>query len=200
MKRPGTLWAAMSFAIATISIAFAQTGPSPSPDMSPGIINLATPIAGQVTVMVPKDQMLIVKSIQSLNSYSAHQGERIRYEVVQDFIVGGYLIARAGDIAEGAVQEGQAGDAGIYGFGYKAANLRISIDRVFTYCGSTVSLAFDRSEYRRRQGFLGGHKDVEVTKGQKYAPFPTHPQQACVVKTDAQPQPIPSDVLRADKG
>ena len=115
-------------------------------------------------------------------------------------MVSGYLIAKAGDIAEGAVEEGQNGDEGFIGIGYKAANLRLSVDKLFTYCGSTLELAFDRSEYRRRQGAFGSHKDVEVVKGQKYAPVIDHPQQACAIKTDAQPIPIPTDALKADKG
>jgi hypothetical protein len=173
---------------------------SPAPTATP-IVLQAQAIPGLVNVVVPKDAMLVVKTTESLNSYSAHQGERIRYEVVQDFIVSGYLIAKAGDIAEGSVQEGQQGDSGgFYGIGWKAANLRVSVDRVFTFCGATIQLNFDRSEYRRRQGIFGAHKDVEIIKGQKYAPMVDHPQTACAVKTDEQAAPIGDDVLKADKG
>jgi len=150
--------------------------------------------------MLPKDAMLVVATTESLNSYSAHEGERIRYQVTQDFIVGGYLISKAGDIAEGQVEEGQAGDTGAFDIGYKAANLRVSVDRLYTFCGSTIEPSFDRSEYRRRQGLFGSNKDVTVVKGQKYGPIVDHPQQACAVKTDEQPQPVGSDVLLSDKG
>lgn len=183
------------------SSVLAQTSqPSPAPSSTP-IVLQTQQIPGLVNVVVPKDVMLVVKTTESLNSYSAHQGERIRYEVAQDFIVDGYLIAKAGDIAEGSVQEGQQGDSGgFYGIGWKAANLRVSVDRVFTYCGSTIQLNFDRSEYRRRQGLFGAHKDVEVVKGQKYAPTIDHPQTACAVKTDERPSSIGDDVLKTDKG
>ncbi|MGZ3506361.1 MAG: hypothetical protein ACXWNZ_18185 [Vulcanimicrobiaceae bacterium] len=152
---------------------------------------------GQVTVLVPKDQLLVVRTSSVLNSYSAKLGEKIRYVVVQDFIVNGYLIAKAGDAAESQVQEGQAGETGIYGFGQKAANLRVSVDQVYTYCGDTLLVDFDRSEYRRTQGFLGSHKDVEIAKGQKYVPFVDHPQKVCAMPTTQTSLPIPQDALRS---
>lgn len=182
------------------------TMPSPAPtaaaasETSPPIINLTTPMPGQVTVMVPKDAVLVVQTAESLNSYSARTNERIKYTLSRDFVIAGYLIGRAGDAVEGQVEEGQAGESGIYGIGYKAANLRVSVDRIYTYCGSTIQLSFDRSEYRRRQGFFGGHKDVEIVKGQKYLPVVDHPQPACATRTDEQPLPIPNDALAADKG
>ncbi len=193
-------------AVAAALLAFVVSAPKvawgdPSPAPSSEVIDLATPIAGKVTVKVPKDAAVVVKTLQSLNSYSAHTGERIRYEVLQDVIVGGYLIVKAGDIAEGSVQEGEQGNSGgFYGIGWKAANLRISVDRAFTFCGSTLQLTFDRSEYRRRQGVLGSHKDVEIIKGQKYVAATDHPQEACAVKTNDQPKPIPEDALKPDKG
>ena len=199
------LFAGYSPALAQQSASQPNSSQTPSPETTPSpsasVVDLATPIPGMVTVMIPKDEMLVVKTLQSLNSYSAHTGERIRYEIVQDFIVAGYLIAKSGDIAEGSVQEGQSGNAGgFYGIGYKAANLRVSIDRVYTFCGSTIELAFDRSEYRRRQGLFGSNKDVTIIKGQEYVPIVDHPQQACAVRTDAAAQPIPGGAIRADKG
>ena len=184
-----------------IPVAAAAATTVPTPTATPIVLEAARPIQGLVNVLVPAGQMLAVKTTESLNSYSAHQGERIRYEVVQDFVVDGYLIAKAGDVAEGEVQEGQQGSmGGLYGIGWKAANLRVSVDRVFTYCGSTLELTFDRSEYRRRQGLFGSHQDVEIGKGQQYAPTIDHPQTICAVKTNEQPAAIGDDVLRADNG
>lgn len=49
-----------------------------------------------------------------------------------------------------------------------AANSRVSLEKVFTYCGDTLDMDFQRSEFRQRQGLFGSHKDVEIVKGQKY--------------------------------
>lgn len=182
--------------LASDQIVWAQSTAAPAP----AVINLATPIPGLVQVMLPKDIPLVVATSESLNSYSAATGERVKYHVAQHFVVSGYLIAKTGDEAEGMVQEGQQGKTGYYGIGYKAANLRVSVDKVFTFCGSTLLVSFDRSEYRRRQGAFGSHKDVEIIKGQQYVPVVDHPQQVCAVKTDEKTASIPKDALHADKG
>jgi hypothetical protein len=150
-----------------------------------------------VTVFVPKGTLAVVRTTRAYNSYSAHTGEKIEYELVQDLIVNGYVVAKAGDAAEGMVQEGQAGDAGgFYGIGYKAANLRVSIDAIYNFCGDTLHTDFDRSEYRRRQGLFGSNKDVEVIKGQMYVPVVNRPQKVCGEPTSAPPLPIPSDAIQ----
>lgn len=195
VARTLVIWAAFLCSTLLCGIkVFAQTTDSNS------VINLATPIPGVVTVNLPKDIPLVVETAESINSYSAATGERVKYRVLQDFVVAGYLIAKAGDEAEGMVQEGQQGKAGFYGIGYKAANLRVSVDKIYTFCGSTLQVDFDRSEYRRRQGFMGSNKDVGIVKGQQYVPIVDHPQQVCAVRTDEKALPIPKDALHADKG
>lgn len=193
----GTLVAVSIGTTALMRPALAQDA---TPRTQPSVIDLATPIPGLVTVNLPNNIPLLVETAESINSYSANTGETIKYRVAQDFVVAGYLIAKAGDAAVGAVQEGQQGKAGFYGIGYQAANLRISVDKIYTYCGSTLQVDFDRSEYRRRQGAFGSKKDVGIVKGQKYVPTVDHPQQVCAVKTDEPSLPIPKDALQSDKG
>jgi hypothetical protein len=150
------------------------------------------------TVLIPKDTIVVVRTIQDLNSYSAKTGAKLRYEVLQDVIVNGHVIAKAGDTAQGAVQEGQAGDAaGLFGLGYKAANLRVSVDEVYNFCGDTIHVDFDRSEYRRRQGAFGSNKDVQIVKGQKYAAYTDRVQRLCGEATTEAELPFPSDALRS---
>lgn len=148
------------------------------------------------TVLVPKGTPVVVKTEESYNSYSAHTGETLHFEVVQDVIVDGHVVARAGDGAEGAVKEGQAGETGFWGIGYKAANLRLGVDAVHNFCGDTLHVNFDRSEYRRRQGMFGSNKDVTVIKGQMYVPVVSYAQKLCGVATAATPAPIPPDAIR----
>jgi hypothetical protein len=150
------------------------------------------------TVLIPKDTIVVVRTIQDLNSYSAKTGAKLRYEVLQDVIVNGHVIAKAGDTAQGAVQEGQAGDAaGLFGLGYKAANLRVSVDEVYNFCGDTIHVDFDRSEYRRRQGAFGSNKDVQIVKGQKYAAYTDRVQRLCGEATTEAELPVPSDALKS---
>jgi len=191
-----TLAIALFLTLTGLSI-FAQTIPS-SAQGRPSSAPSAEPATQ--TVLVPADELLVVATTQSINSYNAKQGEKLRFKVVNDFIVNGFLIAKAGDKAVGSVQEGQAGEEGSYfGLGYKAANLRISVDKVYTYCGDTLEVDFDRSEYRRRQGAFGSNKDVTIAIGQKYAPYVDHAQKVCGTPTTEEPIAIDDSVLRTAK-
>lgn len=94
------------------------------------------------------------------------------------------------------MKEGQAGESGFYGIGYKGANLRLGIDAVHNFCGDTIHVNFDRSEYRRRQGLFGSNKDVTVVKGQQYVPIVSYAQKVCSVATTATPEPLPANALK----
>lgn len=150
-----------------------------------------------VTVFVPKGTLALVRTTRAYNSYSAKTGEKIEYELVNDLVVNGYVVAKSGDSAEGMVQEGQAGETGFYGIGQKAANLRVSVDAIYSFCGDTIHTDFDRSEFRQRQGFLGSNKDVQIVKGQLYVPIINRPQKVCGEPTTATPAPIPSSAIRS---
>jgi hypothetical protein len=186
-----------TYFVVAVAIGITSFGQSASADESAGA---RPPLKGSPqfeTVFVPRDTTIVVRTIEALNSYSAKTGTKIRYEVAQDVVVSGRVIAKTGDTAQGAVQEGQAGDEGILGIGYKAANLRVSVDEVYNFCGDTIHVDFDRSEYRRRQGVFGSNKDVQVIKGQKYAAFTDRVQRLCGEATIEAAPPLPSDALKS---
>jgi hypothetical protein len=124
------------------------------------------------TTLVPRGTIVVVQTTRGTNSYGAETGAKVTYTLVQDVIVDGNVVAKTGDVAEGAVQNSEAG---------------------------TIETDFMRSEYRRRQGFLGNHKDVEVVRGQMYQVPTERPQRVCSEPTSEAPQPIPSDALQGDK-
>jgi opacity protein-like surface antigen len=199
--RPFFLCVAGALLVACASVpAFADAPATPSASPAALAPAVATDEKTDV-VLIPRGFEIVVRTIQGYNSYSANTGSKMRYEVVQDAIVNGHVIARKGDTAQGAVQDAKQGDAGgFYGIGYKAANLRVSVDEIYNFCGDTIHVDFDRSEYRRRQGLFGSNKDVQVIKGQMYVPITDRVQKVCGVATAAAPLPIPSDALRrADK-
>lgn len=168
---------------------------STSPTLAPGAG--ANAIPPTEVVIVPKSTLIVVRAARGYNSYSESAGGKMRFEVVQDVIVNGHIVAKAGDTAQGAIQSDQSGNAGgPYGIGYKAANLRFSVDEVYNFCGDTLHVDYDRSEYRRRQGLFGAHKDVEVAKGQMYVPETDRVQRICGERTAALQLPIPDGALR----
>jgi hypothetical protein len=196
MFRIALVW--MFVGLSSVAVLAQLTAPTPSLSPTPtqrsagGAVNAPN----TVRVFVPKDTLAVVRTTRAYNSYSAHTGEKIEYELVQDLIVNGYVVAKAGDTAEGMVQEGQAGETGFYGIGNKSANLRVSVDVIYNFCGDTIHTDFDRSEYRRRQGMFGSNKDVQIIEGQMYVPVVNRPQRVCGEPTSEAPAPIPSDAIR----
>jgi len=150
----------------------------------------AAPVAPAppLVYIVPRDAPIVVRTKYSESSYSAKAGAKIRYIVTQDAIVDGQLIAKAGDTADGQVEEGQNGESGkLFGGGCKAANLRVSVDNV------------DRTESRRNQGAFGSNKDVRIGKGQQYVAVTDRPQRVCTEATSATPSPISGDALETNE-
>lgn len=155
--------------------------------------------AGVEPVFVPRGTVVVVALDNAVTSYSAASREPLSYTVVQDVIVNGHVIARAGDEATGIVLEAQQGnEGGLYGIGWKAANLRVNVEKVNNFCGDSIATRFVRSEYRRRQGLFGSHQDLEIIKGQKYVAQTAHSQKICGEPTTALQSPVPADVLGPD--
>jgi hypothetical protein len=156
---------------------------------------------GVETVFVPKDTPVVVALNDPLNSYAASSREPLDYTVTQDTVINGHIVAKAGDEATGMVLEAQSGNpGGLWGFGWKAADLRVDVEAVNNFCGDTLRLHFIRSEYRRRQGAFGSHADLEIIQGQKYIASVAHAQRVCGQITNETPLPIPEDALPPDSG
>jgi hypothetical protein len=180
--------------IAIPAYAAVESTPAPLTSSSPAATGSSAPTQ---EAFVPRGTLVVVKTLHGINSYGEEAGAKVTYEVVQDVIVNGYLVAKAGDIAEGVIQDAQEGRNDL--FTVKAANLRVSVDSVFNFCGDTLHMDFVRSEFRQRQGLFGSHKDVEIIKGQMYQVPTERPQKVCAMKTSAQPLPVPAGALAGDK-
>jgi len=166
---------------------------------TPTLAQTSAKAANVDPVLVPRGTVIVVTLDNALSSYSAASREPLSYTVAQNVIVNGHIIAKSGDEASGIVLEGQQGSqGGIYGIGWKAANLRVDVESVNNFCGDTIRMHFIRSEYRRRQGIFGSHQDLEVIKGQKYLAQVAHAQKVCGELTSAAPQPLPTDAINPD--
>jgi hypothetical protein len=167
-------------------------------------------------VVVPKGSEIVVETFNAINSATFHAGEHLAYKVTNDVIVHGAIVARAGDLASGVVEDAQeghkvhagtiaavAGPAGavagaaVNKAASKGSNLRVSVDRVQTYCGDVIPLSFVRSEYHRPKRFAK-MTSVEIAKGQKYVALVASDTTVCGTPTQSKPAPIPSDALRSD--
>ncbi len=174
-------------------------------------------IAATTSARVPKDTPIVVQTYNAVNSATFHSGERLAYTVSQDVIVDGVIVARAGDKAEGVVEDAQQGKkahAGTVGVALgpagaaagsaankamsKGANLRVTVTGLDTYCGGHLPLSFVRSEYHAPKRL---HKmtAVEIAKGQKYVATVAQDTSTCGESTTRTPPPIPADALHADQ-
>lgn len=176
------------------TVAFAQSVPNSPPSPGP-VVGAPTSTA---TVFVPKGTVVVVQPTEGLSSYAAAPGEPIDYQVAQDLIIDGYVVAKAGDDASGMVLEAQQGKAGYYGIGYKGGDLRVAVKQVNNFCGDTLKVTFVRTEFRRRQGLFGSNKDVQIVKNQKYAATVAYPQKICGLATSEKNPAVGDDVLQAD--
>jgi hypothetical protein len=189
-------FAAVAAVIASVLTARPISAQTESPSPGPAV---GAPQSTTATVFVPKGDVVAIATTEALSSYAASSREPVTFTVLQDVIVNGYLVAKAGDEVDGEVLEAQRGAMGFDGIGYKAADLRISAESIHNYCGDTIKLHFVRSEYRRRQGAFGSKADIEIIDGQKYLAQTAFPQKVCgEPTTEAEPTP-PADALPGDK-
>jgi hypothetical protein len=186
-----------AIAVCTAVLSQAQSAVGQTTDSATSPSVTSTPPAN--VVMIPKGTVFIVATRRSYKSYGASTGTKVSYDLTQDVIVNGYTIAKIGDSAQGEILNAHEGKAAGFFTDAQGANLRLSVDKVFTFCGDVVETDFARSEYRRRQGAFGGKVDLEISKGQKYSVPSERAQKVCGEKTDAVQMPAPEDALAGDK-
>lgn len=186
-------------ALFAVGAVVGATGPSLLAWASPPAAATPSPSPAPATVLVPKGTLIVVAVRRSYKSYGASTGTKLTYDVIQDVIVNGFVIAKEGDVAEGEILNAHEGKTNWLTGETEGANLRISVDKVFNFCGDTIVIDFARSEFRNKQGLFGGKKDVEISKGQKYQVPTERPQKVCAEVTTATPMPVPSDALLGDK-
>ncbi|MBC5799230.1 MAG: hypothetical protein GIX03_08385 [Candidatus Eremiobacteraeota bacterium] len=168
------------------------------------------------TTSLPKGTPVVVQTYNAINSATFHVGEHLAYTVTDDVIVNGAIVAKAGDRASGVVEDAvqgrkvRAGRAGMLlgpvgavaggaanRVASKGADLRVSVDKLQSFCGATIDLSFVRSEYHKPKRF-SKMTSVEIAKGQKYVATVARDSTVCSEPTTKSAAPIPSDALRAD--
>jgi hypothetical protein len=183
----------------------------------------ADPAAPRAPVTVPAGTPVVVMTTAELRSNTVHAKDAAEYVLVSDVIVDGHVVARAGDSATGIVKDARAGSAtatrvgrglgrlvgglaGVSAIGGaiggaagssldKYANLRLTVDTVKSFCGDTLRVDFDRSEYHPTE--KDATTPVKVVKGQRYVATVSAAQTVCGVSTTAAPAAIPDDALRS---
>ncbi len=182
-----------------------------------------SPLAAGERVVVPAGTPVVVQTTAELLSNTVHAGDPAAYVVASDVIVNGHVVAHAGDPAAGIVKDARAGSAtatrigrglgrmvgGLVGAGAlggalggaagsaadRYANLRLTVESVSSFCGDTVRVSFDRSEYHPSE--RDAAKPVKVAQGQRYVALVAAEQTVCGTLTSAAPAAVPDDALRS---
>jgi len=121
--------------VPTLTVSAVKPSIAPATTSS-GVPAPAATAAASTAMLVPKGTMIVVAIRRSYKSYGLSTGTKVTYELVQDVIVDGHLIAKAGDVAEGQILNAHEGKSTL--FAQEGANLRVSVDKLFTYCSDSI--------------------------------------------------------------
>jgi hypothetical protein len=162
-------------------------------DQSPATISIERGVA--VPILVTKDVRV--------GAFGTSQDEhKVKLAVAQDVIVNGYVIAKAGDLAEGHYDTQSNQTKGT--FTTKVSQeLTLDIDDVVNFCGDTIHLQFERTFVGgTRAGFLSfgvhGHDAVFGKGSVLEAATDRFEKSVCAQATTAMSLPLPRNIIRSD--
>ena len=159
-------------------------------------VGLAGPPANAQPVWLPKGTLFPVHTMQSYSTFEARPYGKLRFELDQDVVVNGFLVAMKGDTAEGSFPNVMTGRSFAF-IAISGSLFQVSVDTIYNYCGDKIDVDFDRTEYRKnRLGTFGtADMDQHITRAQSYVSFTSHPQTVCGVPTTEANSPVPSTAL-----
>ena len=178
---------------------------TPAGTLSAAVVLCAATVAAATEISVPRAvvvPILVTKDVRVGAAGSAPEERTVKLAVARDVIVDGYVIAKAGDLAEGhyATQTNQTKRT----FETNVSQeLTLDIDDVVNFCGDTLHLQFERTFVGGvRSGFLsfGVHAhDAVFGKGSVLeASTDRFEKSICAEATDASPAPLPHNIIRPD--
>lgn len=150
-------------------------------------------------VMIP---ILVTKDIR-VGATGTSEGEHtIKLAVAQDVILNGYVIAKAGDLAEGHYNT-QTNQTKRTFENEESMELTLDIDDIVNFCGDTIHTEFERTFVGgARSGFLsfGVHEhDAVFGKGSILAAATDRFEKSvCAAATSATPPPLPHNIIKPD--
>jgi hypothetical protein len=125
-----------------------------------------TPAAARTSISIPRGTIVRVSITDELDGYRNLAGSKIHFTTLDPVVVDGKTIVEKNDIGEGTIQDGGHG------------LLRISVDRIYTFCGDTLDMLFEFAAADRRRAFASGAPS-QIHKGTAFLPATLHVQNAC---------------------
>ena len=123
-------------------------------------------------------------------------------EVAQDVIVGGFIIAKKGDLVEGHLTTSKNVTQRFFSADV-SQEAALDVDDVVNFCGDTIHMMFERTYVGGVRGGVmsfGPHAhDAVFTKGLVLKAQTDRLEKAvCAEKTTAEPLPLPADMVVPD--
>ena len=174
--------------------------PAPNASVSPQ----ATDDANN-TVTVPRGvvvPILVTRDVRVGANGSSQEEHRVKLAVDQDVIVDGYVIAKAGDLAEGRYDT-QTNQTNRTFEKTTSQEMELDVDDLVNFCGDTIHLKFAHTFVGgTRSGFLsfGVHEhDAAVGRGDVLqASTDRVERHICAEPTNAAPRPLPKNIITPD--
>lgn len=143
--------------LCTVSKAYGDAAPA-SPLPTPSVV------AGQI--VVPRGTLIRVKIDEELDGYRNLAGSKLHFTVLESVKIGGSDVVQKGDIGIGIIQDGGHGI------------LKISVDKIYTFCGDALDMNFEFTAPDRRRAFARGALS-QIHKNTEFEPVTLRLQRVC---------------------
>jgi hypothetical protein len=166
----------------------------------------AAPTKSSPTVFIPRGTVVYVtvdKDIRVGGAGTNSEVHKVKFEVTQDAVFDGYVIAKAGDLVEGEYSNQSNITKRIFSTN-ESQEVALDVDDIVNFCGDTIHLQFERTFVGgARGGFMsfGMHAhDAVFTKGSILKAVTDRPERnICADATTATPAPAPSALIVSDE-
>jgi hypothetical protein len=166
----------------------------------------AAPSPNSPTINVPRRTVIYVtvtKDIRVGGAGTNSEAHKVKFEVAQDVILNGYVIAKAGDLAEGEYTNQNNITKRVFSTN-ESQEVALDIDDIVNFCGDTINVEFERTFVGgARGGFMsfGIHAhDAVFAKGSILKAQTDRPEKnICGEATNAAPGPAPSPLVVSDE-
>jgi hypothetical protein len=182
--------------------AYAARAQSIPPSSSPPVAASPEPTQNANSLTIPRGvvvPILVTRDVRVGANGTVQEEHKVKFAVDQDVVVDGYVIAKAGDVAEGHYDTSTNQTKRQFET-ETSQELELDIDDIVNFCGDTIYVQFERTFVGgTRSGFLsfGVHEhDAVFAKGAVLEASTDRVQRhICVEPATAPAPPLPKNII-----